>query len=106
TLAMRDLAIMELFYSSGLRLSELVGLDLTALDLKDRLVIVQGKGNKQRIVPMGTKAITALTVWIAARAQLAPLGEQALFLGRNGRRLGARAIQLRLAAHARRQGLP
>jgi len=106
TLALRDLAIMELLYSSGLRLSELVGLDLTALDLKDRLVTVEGKGRKQRIVPMGTKAVTALAAWIAARSLLAPLGEQALFLGRNGRRLGARAIQLRIAAHARRQGLP
>lgn len=105
-LQVRDLAIMELFYSSGLRLAELAALDLTALDLKDRLVTVLGKGNKQRIVPVGSHAVAALQRWLAARPGLAPAGEMALFLGRNGRRLGARAIQLRLAAHARREGLP
>ena len=105
-LQLRDLAIMELLYSSGLRLSELVGLDLTALDLKDRLVTVRGKGNKTRIVPVGTQAVEAIRRWLAERSALVPGGESALFVGRNGRRLGARAIQLRIAAHARRQGLP
>lgn len=105
-LLQRDLAIMELLYSSGLRLSELVGLDLTAVDLKDRLVTVRGKGNKMRIVPVGGKAVEALQRWLADRHALAGAGETALFVGRNGRRLGARAVQLRIAAHARRQGLP
>lgn len=105
-LQVRDLAIMELFYSSGLRLAELVALDLHSVDLADRLVTVLGKGNKQRIVPVGGHAVQALQRWLAVRAMVAPAGETALFLGRNGRRLGARAIQLRLAAHARREGLP
>lgn len=105
-LACRDLAIMELLYSSGLRLAELAGLDLPALDLKDHTVNVRGKGNKSRIVPVGSKALQALSQWLPQRALLAPPGEMAVFLGRNGRRLGVRAIQKRLAEFARRQGLP
>jgi integrase/recombinase XerC len=105
-LAQRDNAIMELLYSSGLRLAELVGLDLMALDLADQTVLVTGKGNKQRIIPVGSKAVTALRRWISERAALAKPAEMAVFVGRNGRRLGARAIQLRLAELARRQSLP
>jgi integrase/recombinase XerC len=105
-LALRDQAIMELLYSSGLRLSELVGLNLTSIDLADRLVTVRGKGDKMRIVPVGSKAVAAIRRWLAERHALAPPEEPALFVGRNGRRLGARTVQLRLAAHARRQGLP
>src|SRR5687768_1659791 len=97
---------MELLYSSGLRLAELVGLDLAALDLKDRTVTVTGKGGRTRIVPVGARAVAVLAQWLRERASLAPAGERAVFLGRSGRRLGARAIQLRLAAYARRQGLP
>ncbi len=70
-LAIRDLAIMELLYSSGLRLAELVGLDLHALDLADRTVRVTGKGSKKRIVPVGSQAITALQRWLSVRAGLA-----------------------------------
>jgi integrase/recombinase XerC len=105
-LAMRDLAIMELLYSSGLRLAELVGLDLMALDLADRTVRVTGKGNKMRIVPVGGPAILALQRWIATRTGIAKPDETAVFVGQNGRRLGARAVQLRLAAIARAQGIP
>ena len=105
-LALRDLAIMELLYSSGLRLAELVALDLAGLDLKDRTVTVTGKGRKMRIVPVGSRAAEVLQRWLQQRAALAALGEQAVFVGRNGARLGARAIQLRLAAFARRRGLP
>src|SRR5690606_9827457 len=76
-LQVRDLAIMELFYSSGLRLAELAALDLTSVDLKDRLVTVLGKGNKQRIVPVGTHAVAALQRWLAARPALAPGSEVA-----------------------------
>ena len=104
-LARRDRAIMELFYSSGLRLAELVGLDLPDLDLTDRTVRVLGKGAKARIVPVGTKARAALTDWLLARAALAAASERAVFVGRNGRRLGARAVQLRVEAWARHQGL-
>jgi len=102
----RDVAIMELLYSSGLRLAELVGLDTNSIDLKDRTVRVLGKGSKTRIVPVGRKAVDALQRWLRERAQLAAVGVNALFVGRNGARLGARAIQLRVAAMARRQGLP
>jgi len=102
----RDQAIMELLYSSGLRLAELVSLDLESLDLADRTVRVTGKGSKTRIVPVGTQAIAALHRWLKERAALAAVGEKAVFVGRNGRRLGARAIQLRLAGFARAQQLP
>jgi integrase/recombinase XerC len=104
--ATRDRAIMELLYSSGLRLAEIVGLDLGSLDLRDRTVHVLGKGNKARLVPVGRVAIRALEPWLAERASIAPAGEQALFVGRSGRRLGRRAVELRVAYWARRQGLP
>ncbi len=105
-LAVRDRAIMELFYSSGLRLAELVDLDLGALDLADRTVRVTGKGSKTRILPIGRKALEALQSWLAARTALARETEGALFVGRNGRRVGPRAVQARVARWARLQGLP
>lgn len=104
-LTSRDRAIMELLYSSGLRLSELVGLDTASLDLKDRTVRVLGKGGKGRIVPVGRAAARALKAWLRERADLVRQGETALFVGRSGERLGARAIQARIAHWARRQGL-
>jgi len=104
-LSARDRAIMELFYSSGLRLAELTGLDLTSVDLKDRIVQVLGKGKKSRIVPVGRAAVQALRAWLKERAALARAGEAALFVGKSGRRLGPRAVQLRVALWARRQGL-
>jgi len=105
-LAVRDRAIMELFYSSGLRLAELVGLSLTDVDLADRTVRVLGKGSKTRIVPVGRKACDAIRGWLKERAGLAGIDETALFVGRNGERLKPRAIQLRIAQWARRKGLP
>lgn len=105
-LAVRDRAIMELFYSSGLRLAELIGLDLGAIDFGDRTVRVTGKGNKVRILPVGRKAIDALESWLAVRTSMAAVGETALFVGRNGRRVGQRTIQTRIARWARLQGLP
>lgn len=104
-LTSRDRAIMELLYSSGLRLSELVGLDTASLDLKDRTVRVLGKGRKGRIVPVGRAAARALKAWLRERADLVRQGETALFVGRSGERLGARAVQARIAHWARRQGL-
>jgi integrase/recombinase XerC len=101
----RDHALMELLYSSGLRLAELVGLDLIDLDLADRTVRLLGKGKKSRIVPVGKQAVRALTHWLRERASLAKPAELAVFIGRNGRRLGARAVQIRVAKWARRQGL-
>ena len=106
TLGARDQAIMELLYSSGLRLAELVSLDLPALDLADRTVRVTGKGRKTRIVPVGAKAVAALRGWIKERVAIAKPDELAVFVGRNGRRLGARNIQLRLAKLGIRNGLP
>ncbi|MCM2309963.1 MAG: tyrosine recombinase XerC [Steroidobacteraceae bacterium] len=105
-LGVRDKAIMELFYSSGLRLAELLGLDLVDLDLRDRTVRVLGKGRKVRIVPVGRQAIAALTRWLAERATLAAVDETAVFVGVNGRRLGPRIVQRRIARWARLQGLP
>ena len=104
--AIRDRAIMELLYSSGLRLAEIVGLDLGHLDLPDRTVHVLGKGRKARVVPVGRVAIRTLQQWLTERAGLTPPGEQALFVGRSGRRLGRRAVELRVAHWARRQGVP
>jgi len=105
TLEVRDRAILELFYSSGLRLSELVGLDIPDLDLADRTVRVLGKGGKTRIVPVGAKAAAAVQSWLATRAALAGPDERALFVGKNGVRLGVRAVQLRVDAWARRHGI-
>ncbi|HEV2270014.1 MAG TPA: tyrosine recombinase XerC [Steroidobacteraceae bacterium] len=103
--ATRDRAIMELLYSSGLRLAEIVGLDRGDLDLRDRTVHVLGKGRKARVVPVGRMAIRALEQWLTERAGLTPPGDQALFVGRSGRRLGRRAVELRVAYWARRQGV-
>jgi integrase/recombinase XerC len=110
SLSARDKAMMELFYSSGLRLSELVGLQVAAVDLQDRTVRVLGKGNKTRIVPVGRYAIEALTRWLAERTALMgdrPTGADggAVFVGKSGRPLSVRAVQLRVGLWARRRGL-
>ena len=94
-LEMRDRAMLELTYSSGLRLAELVGLDLADLDLVEGLVGVTGKGSKRRIVPVGRYARAAIERWLQVRASLVPAGELALFVGRGGSRLGARGVQAR-----------
>jgi len=105
-LARRDRAIMELFYSSGLRLSELTGLDLEHLDLKDGTVTVTGKGRKTRLVPVGRHARSALRRWLAVRASFsADPSQRALFLSRRGTRLAPGSLQQRLKYWARRQGL-
>jgi len=104
-LTTRDIAIMELLYSSGLRLAELIGLNLGDLDLKDRTVRVLGKGSKARILPVGRKALEALQTWLQERGNLAKADEYAFFVGRNGRRLSPRAVQVRVAHWAKRQGL-
>jgi integrase/recombinase XerC len=100
----RDRAMLELFYSSGLRLGELAALNVTDLDT-DGTVRVIGKGRKERIVPVGAPARTALGHWLQERATLAAPGETALFISARGRRLGERAIQRRVRERARRQGL-
>jgi integrase/recombinase XerC len=108
SLSVRDKAVMELFYSSGLRLSELVGLDMGDIDIADRTVRVLGKGAKTRIVPIGRYAIAALKAWMPERAKIRgakPARDLALFLSRDGRRLTVRAVQLRVGEWARRQGI-
>lgn len=109
-LTLRDRAILELFYSSGLRLAELTGLDIGDLNLAEETVIVTGKGNKTRIVPMGSHAITAMQRWLQARAAIprtdaAKADENAVFITGKGRRISGRAIQYRLKEWAVKQGI-
>ncbi|MBI3777506.1 MAG: tyrosine recombinase XerC [Gammaproteobacteria bacterium] len=101
----RDRALLELLYSSGLRLSELVQLDLAELDLSGGLVRVTGKGRKVRDVPVGAKARDALREWFAVRGQFAAPEQAAVFVTRRGKRLGARAVQDRLRQRAAKQGM-
>jgi integrase/recombinase XerC len=101
-LGLRDRALLELFYSSGLRLSELCALRWRDLDLADGLVTVLGKGRKQRSVPVGSHARAALAAWRAAGQ---PAGsDDPVFPGRNGP-ITPRAVQLRMRQLAQRQGL-
>ena len=104
-LATRDKAIFELLYSSGLRLSELTGLALGDINFSDATVRVTGKGAKTRVVPVGSQAITAVKKWLEKRALLAKEGATALFVNRNGARLGPRAIQHRMKEWALKLGL-
>ena len=101
-IARRDQAILELFYSSGLRLSELTSLDLDQLDLSAGLVQVHGKGSKSRILPVGRKAREAMQEWLKLRGISAPQ-DRAVFVSRQGRRLGPRAIQRRVQAAGERE---
>jgi len=108
SLSRRDKAIMELFYSSGLRLSELVGLEIAALDLADRTVRVLGKGSKTRIVPVGRQAALALRHWLVERGAILARTRStagAVFITAAGRPLTTRAVQLRVARWARLQGI-
>jgi integrase/recombinase XerC len=105
-LAVRDRAIFELFYSSGLRLAELAGLAPNDLDFEDATVRVTGKGSKTRVVPVGAQARAALRAWLAGRAQVVRPGERALFVTRAGTRLSPRAIQARVRYWGLKLGLP
>lgn len=100
----RDIAIMELMYSSGLRLSELQGLNLEEMDLKAREVKVNGKGSKERIVPIGSKALNAMNLWLNVRSQFKPK-DTAVFINQRGTRLSHRSIQLILKKWGEKQGL-
>ena len=104
-LAIRDKAIFELFYSSGLRLSELTGLARADINFGDATVRVTGKGAKTRVVPVGSHAIAAVQKWLEQRAGLARAGVEALFVGRNGASLTPRAIQYRVKQWALKRGL-
>jgi integrase/recombinase XerC len=104
-LEIRDKAMFELFYSSGLRLAELAGLDISALDLSAGEAIVTGKGSKTRIVPVGEKAREALSAWLGLRGVMAKPGEKAVFTSRNGSRLTSRQVALRLDRWALKSGV-
>lgn len=103
-LTQRDLAMMELTYSSGLRLAELVGLDLQDIDLPQCEARVLGKGRKVRVVPVGRKACDVLHDWLRVRALHCAEGESALFINRTGTRLSPRNVQQRFRRWALKQG--
>jgi integrase/recombinase XerC len=106
-LSQRDHAILELFYSSGLRLSELVNLDVEQLDFGEGTVTVTGKGNKTRIVPLGSQAKDAIQAWLNLRPQLMMRNptEKAVFVSKQGRRISGRNIEYRLKAWSIKQGI-
>jgi integrase/recombinase XerC len=105
-LEIRDLAMFELFYSSGLRLSELSALDLSDLDLPDNtLTVRKGKGGKSRVLPIGSKAVKAIENWLQQRAIKIPVSETAVFVSTRGTRLGQRNIELRLEQWCKKKGI-
>jgi integrase/recombinase XerC len=106
-LGLRDRAVLELLYASGLRVSELVGLNLEDIDVATMMVRVMGKGRKERIVPMGEKACRALAAYLEKRQQLSmpAKGERSFFVNRHGGRLTARSIERLLCKYLRRCGL-
>lgn len=105
TLACRDIAVMELLYGCGLRLSELTGLNLNDIDWQQQTLLVLGKGNKQRRTPFGGKAKTALKIWLKERPALVKTEETALFISRNGNRISNSSVQQRIKKWALQQGL-
>ncbi len=102
---LRDFAILELIYSSGLRLTELVNIDIDHLDLRGQSLRVTGKGNKVRELPIGSCAVKALRQWLSVRAAAAEHDEKALFISRRGNRISARNVQQRLALLGRQHNL-
>tara|TARA_B100000787_G_scaffold7563_1_gene5665 strand:- start:1200 stop:1682 length:483 start_codon:yes stop_codon:yes gene_type:complete len=96
---------MELFYSSGLRLAELARLDCRDIDLADKLVYVTGKGNKARVLPIGGQALKAIQLWLETRDKEGLFEAVALFITKQGRRLGVRSIQQRLKYWGKKQGI-
>jgi integrase/recombinase XerC len=106
SLALRDRALLELFYSSGLRLSELAGLEVDRIDWSAGEVRVWGKGAKERIVPVGSEALSALRRWLDVRSRHSKGAVGVVFVTRQGRPLSARAIQERVRRRAIEQGLP
>jgi integrase/recombinase XerC len=104
-LVARDRAMLELLYSSGLRLSELTGLNLGDVDVADGTVTVTGKGSKERIVPVGKFALQALRGWLKERPALADVDERAIFVSQRGKRISPRSVQARVEHWARRQGI-
>ena len=105
--ALRDAAMMELLYASGMRVAELVGIDKNDIDIDSGHVLVTGKGNKQRYVPYGQPAAQALRDWIqTGHPQLALPGEKALFVGRRGKRIDTRQVRRIVSRLAEQVGAP
>ena len=104
-LALRDAALLELFYSSGLRLAELTGLTIGAVDFAQAEVRVTGKGAKTRVVPVGQFALVALQKWLEVRQSFTPAEQQHIFVNRTGRPLTPRAVQLRVGHWAKKLGI-
>jgi len=105
-LGLRDRAILELMYAGGLRLAEVVSLDVAGIDLPEHLVRVRGKGNKERMVVIGRPAAQALQRYLReGRPELAGAGETALFPNRDGKRLSGRSVQKIVRKHALMAGL-
>ena len=102
----RDKAIAELFYSSGLRLSELQGIDIGDISIKERTCRVIGKGNKTRDLPIGRQAVKSLRDWILIREKYSTESELAIFINKQGKRLSNRSIQARLKKLSTERGLP
>ena len=103
-LTIRDQAMIELFYSSGLRLAELVSVNVGDIDMAEGELGVLGKGSKTRRVPVGIKAREAVQRWMLVRANLAAAGEPALFVSSRGTRINPRTVEVRVARWARLQG--
>ena len=104
-LAIRDKAILELIYSSGLRLAEIISLDIDDIDFSDRVLIVTGKGKKTRSIPIGKYAIQAIDDWLKNRQALTSNNKKALFISNRGNRISPRSIQQRIKKWAIKQGL-
>jgi integrase/recombinase XerC len=103
-LELRDTAMVELLYSSGLRLAELIGVDLRDIDPADAMLTVIGKGAKTRRVPVGSAALRAIGAWVRVRERLAGSDEPALFVSARGRRIHPRTVQRRLQRWAQTRG--
>ena len=102
----RDKAMVELLYSSGLRLSELCSLNMDSISVRERSCRVVGKGNKTRDLPVGEKAIQSLRDWLLVRKNISSDSNKALFLNKNGKRISTRSVQLRLERLSKKRGLP
>ncbi len=103
-LLLRDTAMIELFYSSGLRLAELISVNLGDIDPAEAILTVLGKGAKTRRVPVGSKALAAIRAWLQVRGLLANPGEPALFVSSRGTRIHPRTVERRVQAWAQEQG--
>ena len=102
----RDKAIAELLYSSGLRLSELCNLDLQDISIKEKICRVTGKGMKMRDLPVGEKALIAIREWLIHRNEISNSNGKALFINNRGKRISPRSVQLRLEKLSKLRGVP